>query len=150
MKKSILSMILILGILAISISCTHRNEIGRCGENIVYSNDRYKMVLAKCGEPDDVKIYESEFWGTRIGTRLMYGAEYLYYDRWGLFAKAEPVPALSAFDALPYRASGQTMGSCRGDIIITLGNRLEDVLLKCGEPADYADFTDFNIFFKSA
>lgn len=121
-------------------SCSH-NKIFQCGENVVYHHDRYRIVISKCGEPDHSVSYKNDY-GINLGRRLTYGSQYCYFDRWERLYKVEPIPTPSAFDALPYRFGGLQSGFCRPGVIISLGNRLEDVLSRCGDPADYADFMD--------
>lgn len=145
MKKLIVFTIVILGFLASA--CAHRSpsNYGYCGQTKVSPGERYKMVLDKCGEPDEYYYYENDL-GLRIGTRIRYGLldeespTYLYFDRWGSCKKIAPVLKLTAFDAMPERFSGETRGQCRDDQIILVGTRLANVLHRCGNPDDYADF----------
>lgn len=88
-----------------------RGSTWQCGYQTVRLGERYKSILAKCGDPDNSYYYQNDL-GLRVGTVLKYSETilvikefqnefpqsvkqisykkspvYLYFDRWGIYTK---------------------------------------------------------------
>jgi len=145
----------ILGILALGCAHQSASRAGYCGQTLISLGDRYSIVLNKCGEADEYYYYRNNL-GLRLGTRLTYGQTeeehpvYVYFDRWGKCIKIEPVPPPMGLDVLPSRIGGQQRGPCQNGETVSVGSRLKNVLSRCGQPDDYADFMDLETGSKRA